>query len=456
MATDFKVPNLGEGISSGTVGRVLVNAGDSIAANQPLFELETDKAVTEINAPSAMNIVTVVAKEGQQVKVGEVLLTYEGGAATAPAPAAAVASAPAPAPAAAPTPTPTPAPAAPKLTVIEAPRPTPVAVAAPVAAVARVAGAPVVAAPSVRKLAREMGVDINTVPTVDPSGRVTAQDVINFAQGGAPAAAPVTAAAAPSPAPATPSAAAAAPSGTAGADRWGAVVREPMNGVRKKTVQHMTHCWTTIPHVTHFEKADISGLESLRAQYAKSFDAKGGKLTVTVFLIKVLALALRKFPKFNASIDTQTEEVLYKQYCNVGVAVDTPSGLLVPVIRDADTKSILDLSIEIPALAAKARDRKLSIDDMQGGCVTVTNLGGVGGGGFQSFTPIINSPEVAILGVSRAAHEPVFENGAFVPKLRLPLALSYDHRLIDGADAARFMKWYVQAIENPWTLFIDA
>lgn len=443
MATDFKVPNLGEGISSGTVGRVLVKAGDSIAANQPLFELETDKAVTEINAPAAMTIVALQVTEGQQVKVGQVLLTYEGGAAAAAAPT----------PAAAPAASPTPAPAAPKMTVIEAPRPAPVAVAAPVAAAARVAGAPVVAAPSVRKLAREMGVDINAVPTADPSGRVTAQDVINFAQGGAPAAAPVAAAAVSSPAPAPVSA---APAGAAGADRWGAVVREPMNGVRKKTVQHMTHCWTTIPHVTHFEKADISALETLRAQYAKSFDAKGGKLTVTVFLIKVLALALRKFPKFNASIDTQTEEVLYKQYCNVGVAVDTPSGLLVPVIRDADAKSILDLSIEIPALAAKARDRKLSIDDMQGGCVTVTNLGGVGGGGFQSFTPIINAPEVAILGVSRAAHEPVFENGAFVPKLRLPLALSYDHRLIDGADAARFMKWYVQAIENPWTLFIDA
>ena len=451
MPTDFKVPNLGENISSAGVGRVLVKPGDSVNANQPLFELETDKAVTEITAPSAMKIVDVKVAEGKQVKVGEVLLTYEAGESAAapaaqPAPAAAPAAAASPAAVAAPAAAP-----APKPTATEVPRPAPAAAAAAVAVQARPAGVPVMAAPSVRKLAREMGVDLNSIPVSDPSGRVSAQDVIAFANGGAPvaaAAAPVAQSAAP--------AAAEAPAGLAGADRWGAVSREPMNGVRKKTVQHMTHCWTTIPHVTHFEKADVSGLENLRQQYAKSFDAKGGKLTVTVFLVKVLAMALRKFPKFNASIDVNTEEVMYKQYVNVGVAVDTPNGLLVPVIRDADTKSILDLSIEIPALAAKARERKLSIDDMQGGCITVTNLGGVGGNGFQSFTPIINAPEVAILGVSRAAHEPVFENGAFSPKLRLPLALSYDHRLIDGADTARFMRWYVQAIENPWTLFIDA
>lgn len=444
MPSDFKCPDLGENISSGTVGRVLVAAGESVVANQSLFELETDKAVTEIPAPSAMTIVALKVKEGDQVKVGQVLLSYEAAAAEATAAKAAPAAAPTAEPAA----------EAPKAAAPIAP---PAAAAKPAASAApRAAGSPVLAAPSVRKMAREMGIRIEDIPTSDPSGRITAQDVIAFAEGGA-AAAP-SHGVPPTPAKRQPESAEPAPvAGTATTeDRWGAVVREPMNGVRKKTVQHMTRCWTTIPHVTHFEKADITGLESLRQQYAKQFDAQGVKLTVTVFLIKALALALRKFPKFNASIDVETEEILYKQYCHVGVAVDTPNGLLVPVVRDADTKSLVEIATEVPALAAKARDRKLTLEEMQGGSITITNLGGLGGGGFQNFTPIINAPEVAILGVSRGAFEPVFENGAFSPRMRLPLALSYDHRLIDGADTARFMRWYVQVIEQPWTLFLDA
>lgn len=439
MPAEFKCPDLGENIASGTVGRILVAEGASVSANQPLFELETDKAVTEIPAPSAMTIVSLKVKEGDQVKVGQVLLTYDGGAKVEAAPAKPVEAAPVepekpkPAPTVA-----APAPAASPL------RPT-----AP-----REPGSPVLAAPSVRKLAREMGVRIEEVPSSDPSGRVSAQDVIAFAQGRTTAA---TQSAAPAPTLSVPPTAATAspvPSGVADQDRWGSVVREPMNGVRKKTVQHMTRCWTTIPHVTHFEKADITSLENLRQQYAKQYDASGAKLTVTVFLIKVLALALKKFPKFNASIDVDSEEILYKQYCHVGVAVDTPSGLLVPVVRDADRKSLAEIAAEVPALAAKARERKLTLEEMQGGCMTITNLGGLGGSGFQNFTPIINAPEVAILGVSRGAYEPVFEQGAFAPRLRLPLALSYDHRLIDGADAARFMRWYVQTLEQPWTLML--
>lgn len=440
MPAEFKCPDLGENIASGTVGRILVAEGASVSANQPLFELETDKAVTEIPAPSAMTIVSLKVKEGDQVKVGQVLLTYEGGAKADAAPAKPVEAAPAEAE------KPKPAPAA-TVPLAETPAAAPSRPVAP-----REPGGPVLAAPSVRKLAREMGVRIEDVPTADPSGRVTAQDVMAFAQGTSTPA-PQTPAPAPAAAPAV-SPSSPAPSGAADHDRWGSVLREPMNGVRKKTVQHMTRCWTTIPHVTHFEKADITGLENLRQQYAKQYDASGAKLTVTVFLIKVLALALKKFPKFNASIDVDTEEVLYKQYCHVGVAVDTPSGLLVPVVRDADRKSLAEIAAEVPALAAKARDRKLSLEEMQGGCMTITNLGGLGGSGFQNFTPIINAPEVAILGVSRGAYEPVFEQGAFAPRLRLPLALSYDHRLIDGADAARFMRWYVQTLEQPWTLML--
>ena len=438
MPAEFKCPDLGENIASGTVGRILVAEGASVSANQPLFELETDKAVTEIPAPSAMTIVSLKVKEGYQVKVGQVLLTYEGGTKADAAPAKPVEAAPA---------------------EMEKPKPAPTAAPAPAAAPTRPAaprepGGPVLAAPSVRKLAREMGVRIEEVPTADPSGRVSAQDVMAFAQG-ATTASPQSSAPAPaSSASATAASTSPMPSGVADQDRWGSVLREPMNGVRKKTVQHMTRCWTTIPHVTHFEKADITGLENLRQQYAKQYDASGAKLTVTVFLIKVLALALKKFPKFNASIDVDTEEILYKQYCHVGVAVDTPSGLLVPVVRDADKKTLAEIALEVPALAAKARDRKLSLDEMQGGCMTITNLGGLGGSGFQNFTPIINAPEVAILGVSRGAYEPVFDQGAFAPRLRLPLALSYDHRLIDGADAARFMRWYVQTLEQPWTLML--
>ncbi|MBI1318784.1 MAG: biotin/lipoyl-binding protein [Candidatus Hydrogenedens sp.] len=439
MATVFKLPELGENIASGTIGRLLVKAGDSVSKNQAVLEIETDKAVTEITAPADAKITEISVKEGDVVKVGQPLFSYEGGAAPAK-------SEPAPAKEAAPESEPeqpkqAPAPAPkPSLQVLERP-----------AAAPRAAGTPVLASPSVRKLARELGVELNEVPTADPSGRVTAQDVMAFAKGGAPA----PAAAAPA-APAAKAAPAPAPSGPVESGKWGPVRRETMNAVRKKTVEHMAYCWSTIPHVTHFEKADITKLEDIRKQYGKQFESGGGKLTVTVFLIKVMAEALRRFHKFNASFDVEKQEVLMKDYVNIGVAVDTPAGLLVPVIKDADQKSLLDIAIEVPQLAAKARDRKLSLDEMQGACMTITNLGGVGGPGFQGFTPIINAPEVAILGVSRAAVEPVFENGGFAPRLMMPMTLSYDHRLIDGADAARFMKWYTQTLEQPWTLWLDA
>jgi pyruvate dehydrogenase E2 component (dihydrolipoamide acetyltransferase) len=223
--------------------------------------------------------------------------------------------------------------------------------------------------------------------------------------------------------------------------------------VRKKTVEHMTRCWTTIPHVTHFDKADITALEQIRQQYAPAIKAQGGSLTVTVFLMKVVTEALRRFPKFNASIDLATEEVIHKQYYNLGVAVETPAGLLVPAIRNVDQKSLQDLALELPVIAKKARDRKLTLDDMSGTTFTISNLGGIGGTGF---TPIVNAPEVAILGVSRSSVEGVFQNGQLVPRTMLPLSLSYDHRLIDGADAARFMRWVAEALENPWKLILEA
>lgn len=448
MATAFKLPVLGENVNAGTIARVLVKAGDGIKKGQPVLEVETDKAVVEVPAPGDGKVVEVKVKDGQKVNVGDLVFSYEAGAAGA-APAAEPAPAVAAAPAAKP---------APKLTVLQAPAPRPAvaaaarpaATAAPIAA--KAPGGVVLASPSVRKLAREMGVDLNAVPTMDPSGRVTAQDIINFAngggamaevRGGVPTAAPAPALS-PTPAPAI--------SGDSGSDKWGAVVREPMNAIRRKTAEHMATCWTTIPHVTHFEKADITALEEVRKKHAKKIDASGGKLTVTCFLVKVLAHALKKYPRFNASVDLANEQLIYKQYYHVGVAADTPHGLLVPVIRDADQKSIVEIAMELPALAEKARTRKLSLDEMQGGTFTVTNLGGIGG---NAFTPIINAPEVAILGVSRGSVEPVWQNGAFAPRLMLPLSLSYDHRVIDGADAARFSRYVCETLEQPWGLLLD-
>lgn len=454
MATEFKLPELGEGVTSGTVATLLAKVGDTVAANSPIIEIETDKAVAEIPIPVSGKITKINVKTGEKVSVGQVILVYE------KADGAAAPKAEKPAPAPAPAPTPTPAPVAPPVA------PAPVAPAATVAAPAPRAAAPVApaarssahiqASPSVRKLARVLGVRLEDVPTADPSGRISAHDVEQFAAASGatpvvtapPAPAPVVA---PAPVAVTPAPVALA--GSVADDRWGKVVREAMNGVRKKTTEHMTHCWTTIPHVTHFDKADITALEQIRQQYAPGIKAKGGSLTVTVFLMKVVTEALRRFPKFNASIDLATEEIIFKQYYNIGVAVETPAGLLVPAIRNVDQKSLQDLALELPVIAKKARDRKLSLDDMSGTTFTISNLGGLGGTGF---TPIVNSPEVAILGVSRSAVEGVFQNGQLVPRTMLPLSLSYDHRLIDGADAARFMRWVAEALENPWKLILES
>ena len=229
-------------------------------------------------------------------------------------------------------------------------------------------------------------------------------------------------------------------------------VQQPMNHVRIKTAERMAASWAAIPHVTHFDKADITALEEARMRSAKKVDEAGGRLTVTSFVLKALAEALKRFPKFNASVDMEGHRVLLKKYYHIGVAVDTPNGLLVPVLRDVDKKSITEISVELPEMAQKARDRRLTLEDMQGGTFTVSNLGGVGGHGF---TPLINAPEVAVLGMSRSHIEPVWSHGQFAPRLVLPLSLSYDHRLIDGADAARFLRWLVEVIEQPWKLFLE-
>jgi pyruvate dehydrogenase E2 component (dihydrolipoamide acetyltransferase) len=292
----------------------------------------------------------------------------------------------------------------------------------------------------VRRLARELGIDINEVVGSEPGGRVSEEDVRNYARSIILNVTRLR------------------PAAVGGAhplpdfSKWGEIERKPMSGIRRKTAAALSEAWQTIPHVTHFDHADITELEELRQRFGKKAEEAGGKLTITAIALKVVASALKVFPQFNASVDASTEEIIYKKYFNIGVAVDTDRGLLVPVIRDADKKNILELAVELTELSEKARDRKITIEEMQGGSFTITNLGGIGG---VNFSPIINTPEVAILGVARAAHQPVFVDGQIAPRLMLPLALSYDHRLIDGADAARFLRWVAEALQQPLLLALE-
>jgi len=453
--TEFKVPELGENVATGDVTKVLVNVGDTIAREQPVLELETDKATIEVPSSVAGVVKEIRVKKGDKVKVGAVVLTVDapsgngssgnGGGAAAPAesaaaPAAKAAPAPEPAPPAAPA-------AAPRLVPMPA-RPfdsaqgrqasEPAPAAAPPA---RADGRAAPASPAVRRLAREIGVNINDVEGTGPNGRISQEDVKEHARrilisvGSAGAAIPGVAARAVRQLP--------------DFSKFGAVERQAWTNIRRATSEHLSYAWNTIPHVTQFDKADVTELEALRKRHKEQVAKAGGNLTVTAMLVRILATAVRKFPQFNASIDTERGEIVYKKYVNVGVAVDTDRGLLVPVIRNADEKNITQIAVELNQLAERARDKKLTVEDMSGGSITISNLGGIGG---TYFTPIVNWPEVAILGVSRGAIEPVWKDGKFEPEQRLPLSLSYDHRVIDGADAMRFLRWVVEAVEQPFLL----
>ena len=443
---DIKVPALGENITSAEVTRVLVKAGDPVAVDQALIELETGKATMELPSPAAGRVGEVRVKPGDQVNVGQTILTLETAAAVIP-PEPASAPVPVPeihsevdrasdlasvaplAPAAALSPPPAAAPPAPPSTP-------------PAAAGRRV---PVAAAPSVRQLARELGVEIHDVKGTGPGGRIAEGDVKAHAKKlivSAPAEPP---AAAVSGLPQIP---------LPDFARWGAIVREPMSTVRRVTAGYLTAAWLTIPHVTQHDRAEITELENLRQRFAARAEKAGAKLTLTAILLKVVAAALKVYPKFNASLDLARQEIVHKQYYHLGVAVDTARGLLVPVIRNVDQKNILQLAVELGQLAAKARAGKLGPDELGGGTFTVTNLGGIGG---SFFTPIINAPEVAILGVGRALMEPTCggQDQLCRPRLMLPLSLSYDHRLIDGADGARFLRWIIEAIEEPLLISLE-
>lgn len=420
---DILIPNLGDGITEATVQGLLVKAGDTVKAEQGLLEVETGKATVEIPSPSAGVVKTITAKPGDKVKPGDKIGVIS--AAAAASPSAAAAAAPASAPtekAASPAPS-KPAPDTEGRDAVPAPR------------IERPQHSPVPAAPSVRKFAREIGLDIREVPGNGPGGRISIDDVKAHQKRINTAGVPRATGSAAAPAAPLPD-----------FSRFGQVEREKMTTIRKMTVQHMASCWSTIPHVTQFDDADVTTLELVRKSLAAKAEEAGVKVTLTALLIKLLAKALKAHPKFNASIDVLREEVVLKKYCHIGVAVDTPKGLLVPVIRDADRKSLFEIARELGATADRMKKGKISPDDLAGGSMTITNIGGLGG---KHFTPIVNAPEVAILGVGRATVQPVWTDGAFAPRSLLPVSLSYDHRLIDGADGTRFLRWLVEAVEQP-------
>lgn len=426
VATEFKLPELAENVTSATVTQVLVKVGDLVARDQPVIEIETEKAAAEVPSTVSGTVTAVRVSEGATVKPGDVLLVVDEKASPVPAAQTAPAKAEPIAKPAAPRVVPTVP--APQETALREVRP----IAAPSKSVSPKEAEFIPAAPSVRRLARELGVDLHALVGTGPDGRVLEKDVRTAASRRTDK--PIARVAEPE---------AAASDGDE---------RQPMNNIRRRTAEHMAAAWSTIPHVTHFDKADITEFDKVRKQAGARVEAAGGKLTITAVLIKVLTTALKKFPQFNASVDMAQAEIIYKKSYNIGVAVDTDRGLLVPVIHHADRKTITEIAVALTQMAERARNRKLTLDEMQGGTFTLTNLGGIGGTGF---TPIINAPEAAILGVARARVEPVFTDGRFEPRTLLPLALSYDHRVIDGADAARFLRFVVEAMEQPLLLLLE-
>jgi len=450
-AADFRLPELGENIEQGDLVRLMISPGSKVSEGQPVMELETDKAVVEVPSSVTGTVKDIKVKEGEKIKVGQVIFTLEGGASAQPektkhAPVEHISeqheariSLQAAMQAEGKT--------AAQVFLPDQPQPAaPKAFAMP-EQLGKVAGtehrAPAPAAPSVRRLARELGVDIYEIKGAGPGGRISEDDVKAHAKSLL-----ASVAAATQSGPGRLLAQPELPDFT----KFGKVERVSMRGVRRKTAQHLWEAWTTIPHVTQQDKADITELEQLRARFAPKAEEAGGKMTVTAIALKVCASALKVFPQFNASIDMAKEEIIYKQYINIGVAVDTDRGLLVPVLHDVDKKNIVELAAGLTQLSKKAREKKLTPAEMEGGTFTITNLGGVGGTGFS---PIVNFPEVAILGLSRSSMEPVWMNGKFEPRQVLPLSLSYDHRLIDGADAARFLRWIAEAFEQPFLLSVQ-
>ena len=432
---EFRLPELGEGIESGQVIEVLVSPGDRVTLEQPLLEVETDKAAVEIPSPADGTIVDVLVSAGDTVEISQILVKIDGEAggeetpedAAPPAEEKAEESPAAEKPAAAKKP---PEEEKKESSSPETASPDDIAPRGPLG---------VAAAPSVRRLARELGLELSSVSGTGPRGRILERDVKTHAKAIIRSA---------SSAPAVPE-----EPDLPDFSRWGETVTEDFSTVRKLTAERLSQAWAA-PHVTQFDKAEVTRLEELRKLNRDRVAEAGGALTVTAILVKALSRALSEFPKFNSSIHMGSRTIVYKKYVNIGVAVDTERGLLVPVIRDVDKKDITQISVELTDISSRAREKRLSADRLQGGGFTITNLGGIGG---TFFTPILNPPEVAILGVSRSSVEPVYVDGEFVPKLMLPLSLSYDHRIIDGAEAARFLRWLCEMLEgSPESVFEQA
>ena len=417
------VPDIGN-YKDVPVIEVMVKAGDTVKAEQSLLTLETDKATMDVPAPFDGVVKEVKVKVGDTVSEGALIFVLE---ASAGAASAAAAPAPAAAPAKA-------APAA--VAVAPAPTPTPAPVAATPAAAPVASGGKAHASPSVRAFARELGVDLTLVKGTAEKGRISKDDVQQFVK-----------------------AAMSQPRGAGGATggmqvlampvidfaKFGAVETQPLSRIKKISGANLHRNWVSIPHVTQFDEADISEMEAFRKQIGAEYAKQNIKITPLVFMLKAVVAALQKFPEFNASLDASGENLVLKKYFHIGVAVDTPNGLMVPVLRDVDKKGLVQLAKELGEISAKARELKISAADMQGGCFSISSLGGIGG---TAFTPIINAPEVAILGVSKASMKPVYQDGEFVPRLMLPLSLSYDHRVIDGASGARFTQYLAQVLTD--------
>lgn len=419
---DVKLPKLGEGADSGVVVTVFVKAGDKVTKDQPLIELENEKAVATIPAPAAGTVGQVFVKPGDKLNVGQRILSLAEGEAAAPAPN----SEPAPA-----------APAATPTQVSPPREPTSEPVAEPAGEDQVDASAsPPAASPTLRSLAKQLGIDLRKIRGSERGGRIVMGDLRRYVerlqQIAANAAAP-----APGKAPARRE--------SIDFSRWGPVTVKPLSPLRQTIARRMTASWETVPRVTQFDDADVTRLLELRQQHLAAYEQKGAKLTLTPFLIRALTQTLQKYPLFNSSLDESGENLVLKSYCHIGIAVDTEAGLMVPVLRDADRKSLAELARELEDLARRARERKITADDLKGGTFTISNQGGIGG---AHFTPIVNVPEVAILGLGRGTVKPVWREDRFEPRTLLPLALAYDHRVIDGGTAARFTVDLVKAIEN--------
>ncbi len=471
MVFEFKLPDVGEGIHEAEVLAIKVKEGDTVKEYQPIFDVETDKAVVEITSPISGVVAKISVKVGEMAKVGNVMITFNTSGA---APAAGQAETAAKTPAA--------STAAPAKSVGEAASGNNgrSAGAAVIEAPARTGAGPIPAAPATRRLAREMGVDLRLVRGSGPGGRVIKEDIRAFAEGvpssvrgGSPSSSAANAASTPAarrhnapPAARTTATREAVTTGDAGPrepfivppfempdfTKYGPVDRVPLRSLRRRIAINMTQSWTHVPHVAHFDQIDITDLEHYRAKHEKSVAQKGGKLTLTVLALKAIVSALKKYPQFNSSLDENTSEVLYKRYYNIGVAVATERGLIVPVIKDVDQKSITELSIELADIAQKTRDGKIELDRLQGGTFTITNIGAIGGTGMM---PMVNYPEVGIFGMAKSKQQPVVRNGEIVVRNILNVTLSFDHRVADGAEAAYFVRHISECLEDPFKLLLE-